>query len=229
MDALIDLEAVLPVGLIRTHCKVDDIPTVTNDQLVLYRAASFEAVEQYTGRTWLGTKYLTQDVHTNRPERRRGRGGIGYREGYSNGSPFAYPSAVRIRLLEATTDGVIVLTGMGQSKTVITSPGARMVEIPVLHTAVDVGDCDTGCAGGGNYGMTIRYKVGTCEPAQIPAGIKMGMLKYIAWAVENPGDRLMTVADTRTLQQGALAGTNNGVWASGALEQWRQYRTDIVQ
>jgi hypothetical protein len=49
------------------------------------------------------------------------------------------------------------------------------------------------------------------------------MLKYIAWAVENPGDVLNTVRDINASETRGTVGTNNGAVASGAVADWRQY------
>lgn len=51
-----DLEELLPLALIRTHTKTDDVPHVTDEQLSLYRSASFEAAEKYTGLVYSRAK-----------------------------------------------------------------------------------------------------------------------------------------------------------------------------
>ena len=44
----LDYEKILPMDLIKAHCKIDDLPGITDMQLELYRDASFEAAETYT-------------------------------------------------------------------------------------------------------------------------------------------------------------------------------------
>lgn len=199
----LDPEAILPVALIRAHTKTDDVPSVTDLMLALYRDAAIEAAEQYTGRTWRGDGYRTVDISTTARDRRSGK--------------------TTVRLPEPSYDGIVTVMG-GLNPVVIHGvPGMTRVEIPVYFEAFDASTCCGGCGRAVNLGYTARYRVGFCDAAKIPAGIRMGMLKYIAWAIENPGDQMVTVNDRSATESGVIRGTNNGAWASGAIEQWRQY------
>lgn len=74
-----------------------------------------------------------------------------------------------------------------------------------------------------NNGVQLMYKTGALCPSDIPAGIKLGILKYIAWSVKNPGDDLITVKQTSSVQVSGITGTNDVAYASGAIELWKQY------
>src|SRR5688572_13974020 len=61
-EVLYDLEKLIPISLIREHTKTDDVPAVSDDQLRLYRSASVEAAEQYTGLLLSSSKPITEAV-----------------------------------------------------------------------------------------------------------------------------------------------------------------------
>jgi hypothetical protein len=204
----LDLEAVVSLEMIRLHCKLDDIGGVSDPQLALYRRAAFEAAEQYTGRAWTGERYRVQSIASKNRDRRTGK--------------------IRVRLDEATVDGVIVVTGGVRDDVLAVSPGTTEIMLPVYLDVIDVADCCNGCDTPINYGLSIRYKAGACKADDIPAGIVIGVLKFIAWNVENPGDTLITVNDGQQSGRQGISGTNNGTWGSGAIEQWRQYRSSIA-
>jgi hypothetical protein len=50
------------------------------------------------------------------------------------------------------------------------------------------------------------------------------MLKFIAWSVEHAGDMLITMANSTAERDSGIIGTNNGLWASGALDLFRAYK-----
>lgn len=205
----LDLEAVLPLAEIRSHTRTDDVPTVTDAQLRLYREAAFEACEQFTGRVMRGTRVEIEEI--GRSDRDRTRRGT-----------------VRVKLRFPPADGFLTFSDGSKSYTATVRPGVRDIEVPVFHSAIDTWACCGGCDTPVNFGMTVTYKTGTCRTDDVPAGVKLGLLKFIAWTIEHPGDALVTVAGIKT-EGGALAGTNNGVWGSGAVEAWRQYRLDVAR
>lgn len=205
----LDLEAVLSISEIRSHTRTDDVPTISDAQIRLYREAAFEAAEQFTGRLYRGTRVEIEEI--GRSERDRTRRGT-----------------VRVRLKYPPADGVLTFSDGKKSFTATVRPGVRDIEIPVFVHAVDTWACCGGCDTPLNFGMTVSYKTGHCKAEDIPAGVKLGILKFISWAIEHPGDELVTVAGIKTDGQ-ALAGTNNGAWGSGAIETWRQYRLDIAR
>jgi hypothetical protein len=57
-----DWIARLSIEAIRSHTKTDDIPGVTEQQLILYRAAAIEAAERYTGLLLAGSRTITEPI-----------------------------------------------------------------------------------------------------------------------------------------------------------------------
>jgi hypothetical protein len=49
VETKLDWSGRLSIDMIRQHTKTDDIPGVTDDQLLIYRASAVEAAEAYTG------------------------------------------------------------------------------------------------------------------------------------------------------------------------------------
>lgn len=204
----IDLEKILALSLIRTHTKTDDVPHVTDEQLVLYRKTAFEVCEQYTGLLFTRRKPVQESVAI-RPGKR-------WRNSYIH--RMRYPSA----------DGRVYLYAghQGFSDRVIDiAPGASEIRIPVIVGAFNYNSCCDPCRGDQsiNYGMSILYHAGLDDCENVPGGIIVGVLKFIAWLIINPGDEILTVRNRASSAQTGIIGTNNGAWASGAIEQWRVY------
>ena len=65
-----DWAARLSIDIIRQHTKTDDIPGVTDEQLSLYRAASLEAAECYTGMLLSGQRTVTEPMKAARAGQR---------------------------------------------------------------------------------------------------------------------------------------------------------------
>lgn len=202
-----DLEEILPLQLIREHTKTDDTPSVTDAQLELYRKDSFEVAEQYTGRSWTGFSEYIQNVGSL-PKPRRGK--------------------YLLKLDKPPVDGKVTLYGGALPRPIIvhTGSGSRLIEVPVFPCYIPFNDCCRGdCDGGGASGLRAFYNVGVADPKDVPAGIIMGCLKLIAWNISNAGDVIMTTRNVQAFSNsGMLQGTNNGAWASGAIEQWRVFR-----
>lgn len=209
----VDLELLCPLSLIRTHTKTDDVPTVTDAQLELYRASAFEAAEKYTSRIFTQQRPITESVARPRPRR--------WRDSYT------------FRLKHPSSDGRVYLygshNGLGQ-RMIDIGPGNREVTIPVMSGAFDASSCCDPCRSGNdlNNGWKVLYRAGVSCADDVPRGIIVGVLKFIAWMVENPGDVIMTVRNSKNTASTGITGTNNGAFASGAIEQWRIYVDDAV-
>lgn len=202
----VDLEKLLTLSLIRTHTKTDDVPHVTDEQLRLYRAAAFEAAEKYTGRIFSELRVIQEPLSRKAHKR--------WRHSYTH------------RLRHPSADGIVYIYGApyGQGdRQVNIGPGGREIQMPVLHGAFDDRSCCGGSGGGNqlNYGMMAMYRAGVSCAESVPSGIIVGCLKFIAWMVANPGDEIMTVRNRASQGEMGIIGTNNGAWASGAIEQWR--------
>ena len=204
-----DFSKQLSLDLIRLHCKIDDVPSVTDEQLSLYRAAAVEAAEQYTGLLLSGQKTIIEIV-SREPPRRLNRS-----------------MTYRYTLQSPTADGLVYLyggySGMG-NRQIMTAPGSREIHIPIQHGCIDLTPCCDPCSSGSmNQGFRIMYTAGYKDCDCIPAGIILGMLKFIAWSIVNDGSVLFATDNSLQKAGGVREGTNNTSWASGALELWRQY------
>lgn len=217
-----DLDKCLSIALIREHTKTDDVPSVTDNQLRLYRAAAFESAEQYTGALLRGTRPITEYIDEDWSARTMLRGYYVKKTEYP------------------VTDGIVYLYGAvgSANQTLRIQPGTRKLRIPIVQCSPDLSSacCRPGCAPtkAMNTGMRIMYRAGfeLCEtgdaPATLPNIIILGILKFIAWSVTHPGDVLLTVRLRESSDEGLVRGTNNAAWASGALELWRQWDPDAL-
>lgn len=211
-DIILDLEKVLPLALIREHTKTDDTPSVTDTQLTLYRSASFEACELYTGMVFSQARVIREPVAS-----------------HNNNRGFRRVRSMRLRYAPVDDIAYMYGGGMLQSTPIRVTPGVRKITLPIVQEALDASSCCRPCsAGGENFGMSIMYRTGIASEDSIPALVKVGCLKYIAWAVENPGDVLQSVRGKDSTQGSGIMGTNNGTWASGALEEWRQLTVEVT-
>lgn len=217
-EKLWDLEQLVPINLIREHTKTDDVPSVSDEQLAMYRQAALEAAEQYTGLLLAGSRPITEPIECQWSRSALKKMSFKHRTQYP------------------VSDGLVYLYGQGGSRTLQVRKGSRDVQIPILMVSPDLSSacCRTGCnpANEFNRGMHILYRAGfDCDAKNggLPAGIILGMLKYIAWNITHPGDELYTARNRISNNQGGLMlGTNNVAWASGALELWRQYDPDAL-
>lgn len=214
----LDMNQALSIAMIRQHTKTDDVPSVTDEQLALYRDAAFEAAEQYTGMLFRRTQSISEPVAQK---------GFYGRDGW--GVPRR--NYVKHTLQYPASDGLVYIygTGQGVNRSVIKiEPGTREVRVPLANLVIDVDQCCDPCRSGRgvNHGLMVMYKAGFSSAKQIPKGIILGVLKHIAWSIQNPGDELMTVRNSASTSETGLIGTNNVAWASGAIELWRQYVQD---
>lgn len=207
-----DYEKLLPLELIRQHTKTDDTPRVTDAQLDLYRQAAFEACEQYTGLVWDRVFSVTENVDKPLHDRRGRR-------------------RTKFILRHAVFDDYLYMYGDGVLKPVRVDvePGERTVYLPVVHEVMDANSCCNPCGmGGENWRIKVLYRTGQDPKRGAPAMLKLGCLKFIAWAIQNPGDVVMTVQNASRAQASGIVGTNNGAWASGAIEDWRVLVRDAI-
>lgn len=203
-----NLEEILPIEMIRVHTKTDDTPMVTDEQLALYRQTAFEQAELYTGRIITGIANVEEkDVFGyHLLEHRRPR--------------------LRIKLKFLPLDDYIMMTVQNGTATRIQIPyHKRKVDVP-LHTHLlnPFGCCK--CVVGNEVGIEFKtvYHTGYKAREDIPSTLLYGCLKFIMWAVANPGDELLTVRNRMGTTETGLIGTNNGAWASGAIEHWMTYQ-----
>lgn len=206
-----DLELILPIEMIRQHTKTDDVPNVTDDQIALYRGAAFEAAELFTNTLWSAVATVQEMA-----------------EGQANRRMFRQFTTTKLTF--PSIDGIVTMFGeinrKRQTETIRIPAGTRKIKIPTMFEAMDVSDCCGSGRGAINFGMNILYRTGTPDIKDIPDGIKVGCLKYIAWTQANPGDELLTVRNRLGTTETGLIGTNDAAWASGAIETWRRYRSE---
>lgn len=204
----LEWEQILSTDLIRTHTKTDDTPHVTDEQIAMYREAGFEAAEKYTGKIWTGIATIQETA-----------------EGQAH--PRRWRQRTTTQLIYPSLDGQVTMYGRRQLDDTVNiqiNPGSRRVTLPTTLEALDVTACCGSGRGAINFDMKMLYRTGVQKAEDIPAGVKNGVLRYIAWAISNPGDELLTVRNRLGTTETGLIGTNNGAWASGAIEAWRMYR-----
>lgn len=212
--AVNDLEALLPIALIRAHTKTDDVPNVTDEQLALYRQTAFEVCERYTGLLFTAIKVVTENVKSRSGHRNRGR--------------------ATHKLRHPSVDGIVHLYGSynGQNdRTMYIGVGEKEVAVPPVYPHIDLSSCCGGPCGGKSddpFALKVMYRTGHDCKKPVPAGIILGVLKFIAWLITNPGDVIMTVRNRSSTGEMGIIGTNNGAWASGAIEHWRIYVDDAI-
>lgn len=209
--ASFDLERILPLELIRQHTKTDDVETVSDEQLVLYRRAAFETAERYTGRRFLG-QTTVQEVLSQPP-------GTGAGYGYSENGGFWYHDTKQAFALPFA-----YIFGDGQTQEIPVTIGSRRVRLP-FHP----GDFGFGCCAPckTRKERLIQYTAGYQCEEDIPAAFVLGCLKYISHVIENPGDGV-TGSNTSNRLIANFSDSNNPALASGALDMWRTIKDDAI-
>lgn len=195
-------EDLLSLPLIRDYTKTDDNPGVTDLLLRLYRDAGFEAAEEYTGMNFSSGKTINDPV--TRIGKRTGRIDLKHSLGQQ----------------EVTFYGGSLMSPV----TTLGRIGDRHVMFPNGHPDrfYTIGDCAK-C--GSDAPLMVTYVTGRqCNAGPVPNAILMGVLAYIAWKVENPGDVIMTTRNAQTAGASGLQGSNNAVLLSGALDEWARVR-----
>jgi hypothetical protein len=207
-ETALDWDARLGIEFMRSHAKIDDVPSVTDDQIRFYRSAAIESAEQYTGLLLHGQRTVTEPI-----------------EGPSRLRPNAMTYTHRLKY--PTTDGYVYLYGgnhIVDNTTFRVQPGTRKIKVPVRKDLIDVSNCCDPCSVHHlNGGMLAAYRAGYKTAMEVPATVVLGMLQFITWCVEHPGDELLTQRNRVETRAGlaGLQGSNNIAMISGALETWR--------
>lgn len=221
---ILDWSARLSIDMIRMHTKTDDIPGVADEQLKLYRASAIEAAEHYTGLLLSCQRNLVEPVQSA-PMSNRASMGLMY--GFHIGK-----TSYKHRLRYTVADNFVYLYGglhPPDNGPVPVRPGTRTIRVPIRYGLIDTTNCCNPCSTHNlNHGMMVAYKAGFGSPNDVPAGVVVGCLQYIAWVLEHPGDEILTVRNRRDARSEGAQGTNNIVFASGAMEFWRILDDDIV-
>jgi hypothetical protein len=198
-------DELVPISLIRTHTKTDDILSVTDEQLELYRQSAIEAAQLYTG-------YLI-DAYRDMTLR------LPYKNSNKRTVTYTLPH-------HAAAETVYWREGRQAGSSMIPMFSRRLKINNVFYNA-GINSCCEPCGSTHNLGLVVTYKTGFKCAADVPASIKLGILKFIAWSVANAGDEVVTLFTGETRLNSAssygIAGTNNTAWASGAIELWRQF------
>ena len=207
-DERFEHEALLPIALIREHTKTDDIPAVTDAMLALYRMSALEAAEAYTGLLLSGKRVITEDVRM--PQQRTG----GFRREFTHKTQHQIASPIAwFYGFEA-----------GAPYKVNAIVGSNEVRLPVLMNDFGMGCCNPCTKGNGSR---LMYYAGFSCSEVIPASFRLGALKYIAHAIENPGDLVTTVNEWGEKAKSASNAANPAL-ASGAVEIWRTMKADAI-
>jgi hypothetical protein len=209
-DERFDLEALLPLALVREHTKTDDVPAVTDALIALYRLAALEAAEAYTGLMLSGRRVVTEDVRLPQTHVGGMRRHFIHRTKYQIAEPLAW---------------FYGFAG-GAPHQILATVEATEVRLPVLISDFGMGCCNP-CSG--SSGSKLMYSAGFSCADRVPAAFRLGALKYIAHAIENPGDLVATVNESGGTRQGGAGLTaNNPALASGAIDIWRTMKADAV-
>ncbi len=228
-----DIEHILPLDLIKVHCKVDDLPGITDTQLDLYRRAALEAAELYTGKKWIRRERIEQALESPR----------------FRGIAQAAIARLIVELDYMPVNGVVNVYGTGNQPlywldgmvlpfmrhdyftTIKLPPGVQSFEMQNDHMFYSAG-INGQCSAVENersfqqQGLKIVYVAGPPSPEKIPSGLKLGALKYIAWSIENPGDQFVPMV---LRQVGVTNVTNDPAFSSGAIDEWRRLRRRIAR
>ena len=210
-----DLEKILPLGMIRQHCKIDDVIRVPDALLNVYRNAAFAAAENFTGMLFREVRVVQQSAANARDLT------AGHR----------WKDSFKLRLDYPSADGLIYLYGGKTTLEVCTirvAPGDTEIRVPINHYALDMTPCCGDPCGKkpANFDRMIMYKAGFSCEEDIPACIVMGALKYISYVVENPGGD--SQANPNLSGVNPQTSRNNASWQSGAIEEWRVCMKDAI-
>lgn len=228
-----DLEEVLPLDLIKLHCKIDDLPGITDAQLSLYREAALEAAELYTGRKWVRRERIEQAIESPR---------------FRTLAQVAI-ARVNVELDYLPVNGIVNVYGTGNQPlywlggailpfmrqdyytTIKLPPGVQAFEMQndMMFYSAGVQNCGSSLREDNNFqqqGLKAVYIAGPPPVDKIPSGLKLGCLKYIAWSIENPGDQFVPMV---VRQVGVTTVSNDPAFSSGAIDEWRRLRRRIAR
>jgi hypothetical protein len=218
------VEQMIPLDLIRRRLKIDDYAGVSDVELELLRAAAVEEFENFTGRIVGPPRQIAEPIRTPR----------------WSSLPQAARARIMVGLRHPTIDGVITLEYSTRTFSVRAAPGDTLFEWPasfvqpsdiwpyLFNLAGVISDCGGNCSNPANVPPPMVYYF-TGGDDLLPGAI-VGMLKYIAWQYEHPGDSITTVNDrnARITQRGET-GSNNALITSGAYEEWMKYKARIAR
>ena len=204
----LDFESALSIDTIRAHTKTDDIITVTDDQLKLYRKAAFEAAEQYTGMVLKARRFITESVQQPRYEFQQ-YGLLPPKADFLHVAQYAFSDPT------AFFDGGRVAVQVGSRRVLL--PRSMRIDLG--------GNCD----GQSNATALFGYYAGFACGA-LPAALILGVLKYIAHVIENPGDNVVQVSVAGGTTKGGASTFQaaDPALASGALMVWRVLVPDAI-
>ena len=206
---LFDLDVLCPIELVRTHTKTDDVPFVTDDQLRMYRKVAFEQAQEYSAILCGPVQQIVEHVRYKMPR-----------------ATFRHPYQFVTHETQFPVHAPYVYVWGGvsrQNKPIKVREGQRRIKVESYAPDMFFSDCCDACAPGSDTEQPIMYYAGYKCEADIPSGICLGMLKFIAWSVMRPGDELLTQRNRTSIAEAGVTGTNNAAWASGALELWVAY------
>lgn len=220
----------LSLEIIRTHTKTDEIPTVTDEQLAFYRACAVEAAEKYTGMLLAANRTVTELAQSPASARYKQ---MSYMLTYMNIAYLSRPPRTGMtyahRMQWPSADGTVYLYGgryRNEQRILHIKPGSRVVSVPIQTGWLDMTNCCDPCSSHYyNEGMMLAYRAGFGCVDDVPNGVVLGMLMYLAWALMHPGDELLTQRNRIETRAGlaGLQGSNNIAMVSGALELWRTF------
>lgn len=224
------LEEILSLDLIKIHCKIDDLPGITNEQLELYRQSAFEAAERITGKKWSTRTREEQEIKSPK---------------------FRSIAQVAIARISVTLDyeplrGIVNIYSRsdqplfwlsGIQLPMQLSSGYATIKLPPHSQSFEMSnnemfmspgnmDCSEREVRFEMVGSKAVYVAGPETPDAIPAGIKLGCLKYIAWSVANPGDQFVPMV---VRQVGVTTVSNDPAYSSGAVDEWRRHRRTVAR
>jgi hypothetical protein len=208
-ETALDWDARLGIEFIRSHAKIDDVPSVLDEQILLYRSAAIESAEQYTGLMLLRQRTVSEAVEG--PARVR-----------PNATHYTH------HLKYPVSDGFVYLYGgthVSDNTVFRVPPGARRIKVPIRTDMIDLSNCCNPCSPkwAVNGGMLVSYRAGYQSVNDVPATVILGILQFLTWCIEHPGDELLTQRNRVETRAGlaGLQGSNNIAMISGALESWR--------
>jgi hypothetical protein len=206
-----DFDEILPIALIRAHTKTDDVETISDAQLLLYRQGAIEAAEAYTGLLLQKQRLITDEIDNPPYMAGRDEPWFWHRTEYAFAESFGWyygfsarvPVNVRVKI------------------------GARRAKLPIVANAFGHGCCNPELSTGESG--RFMYLAGFSCVSDLPSAFTIGCLKYIAHLVENPGDIVVaTTASKRPASGLTVSDPANPVIASGAAEMWRTMNPDAI-
>jgi hypothetical protein len=202
------LEQILSLEMIRHHTKTEDMLTVLDEQLSLYRRVALEAAEKYTGLLFTGQRVISEPVEQPMSywSSRRISGTFTHQAKHMFAQPMAYlygqigraPQTIGVRI------------------------GTSQVQISYHPEGYGL-DCCNPCKQ--NDQLMLQYTAGYICESDVPAAVAMGALKYIAHLISNPGDNNTGGVYSA---KGSTGQKSNPALASGAIDIWRVIRDDAI-